>query len=358
MVAPGILNPALADARAQSRSDRNTVHQSGMGNVLQNFRPGSAVWGTNRWADGLSGIDAAVAALDAQWPAPPAVPVWATVDPLVAAVLNACTAWLGNRQICGLRVTGWREAAIRKLYWQVAWAYNFKQYAIAANATANARNALGQITGMDDVVLPAGVVNPFRFAASGYTFEAPVLIAAPPGGRVLAAGHVIRGDTRGPLNIANANGFQGWNIGVAGQYSPWFDQNAGDDVQSVTTDQALTINAARAGKLTGGHKPRLADAPAWVGVLGGGPAGAAAHLAAFIRNLKGYIYEINTGGPANACRVTGTTPGREYIYLGLPAAIILNWWAIDAGGRTYGPIAFPAPANDPNLAWSAANVLA
>lgn len=345
MINAAVLDPALAIAKTQSIAERHNAAQQEMVNVLRSFRTESKSWGCNRKADGLVPIDNAVNALEAAWPATP--PVWATVDSLVQAVLNACTGWLDGRKVFGHRITGWRTPAIKKLYWQVAWAYNFKQYSIAANTAAVTNRGTGALTSMAFGALPAGVVNPFSFPGCGYTIEAAPAGVTPAGGAVIPAGNVLRGDSRGPLNIALAIGFHGRNIDVAGAYAPWFNGNAGDDVVSVTTDQSLPINAAKAGKVTGGNRPVQADVPAWMSLAAGG-----------LRNLVGFVYEVQTGGGPNACRLTSEPAGREYIYLGLPNAVIAHWWAIHRNGTTYGPIAFPAPAADPLVNWSAAGVLA
>jgi hypothetical protein len=343
-----VLNPALTVAKGKSVAERHEAAQGGMANVLQTFRAESVSWGCNRKADGLVPIDNAVAALAAAWPTLP--PVWATVDPLVENVLKACTNWLDGRKVFGHRVTGWRTPAIKKLYWQAAWAYNFKQYSVAAHAAVLTNNGPGAITPMNFGALPMGVVNPFDFPGCGYTVEAAQLGATPPGAAVIPQGNVLRGDSRGPLNIEQANGFQGRNILTPGTFAPWFCGNAGDDVISVTIDQRLPINAAKAGaKRTGGNRPQQVDLPLWISTAAGG-----------LANLIGFVYEVQTGGGANACRLTSEPTGKEYIFLALPGAIIVNWWAVHRNGTTYGPFAFPAPAVDPQpgAAWSATGVLA
>ena len=345
MITAAVLDPALTIAQAQAIGERHNAAQQGMVNILRTFRTKSKTWGCNRKADGLVPIDNAVAALEAAWPATP--PVWAAVDPLVQAVLNACTSWLAGRKVFGHRITGWRTPAIKKLYWQTAWAYNFKQYSIAAHSAATTNLGTGALTSTAFGALPAGVVNPFNFAGCGYTIEAAAAGVTPAGGAAIPAGNVLRGDSRGPLNIALANGFQGRSILTAGTYAPWFCGNAGDDVVSVTTDQNLPINAAKAGKVTGGNRPTQADFPVWLSAAAGG-----------LRNLIGFVYEVQTGGGPNACRLTSEPAGREYIYLELPNAVIVNWWAIHRNGTTYGPIAFPAPVADPGANWSPVGVLA
>jgi hypothetical protein len=332
MVPALTLTPSLNAANLQPLGTREDCARAGMLGVLNNFINGSRVWGTNRRADGLGGIDAAVAAIRANWTAQGGAGR-ALVDPHVTTLLNACTAWFQNRQVCGMRVTGWRESAIRTLYWQAGFAWSCDHYVQQALLHIAQNNGNNVETCADEPVQLAAVHGQFYNDAQ-YT-HANVPPGAPPANRLL------RGDSRGPVLITNSGGFQPRNIGNRWNYNPWWRGNATGDTISTTTTQALAIEAGPAAHATGAATPEGALPPWLAAALGGGA-------------RRGYVYEIaNIAG--NAVRMTATNPGHEDVYLAIPMARLVNWWVVRGDRFTFGPIPFPIPGVAPvAAAWSLA----
>jgi hypothetical protein len=332
MVPAVTLTPSLNAARGQTLETREACARLGMLGVLENFRNGSRVWGTNRRADGLGAIDAAVAAIRANWIAQGGADS-ALVDPHVTTLLNACTAWFQNRQVCGMRVTGWRESSIRTLYWQAGFAWSCDYYVQWA-LNQIAWNNLNNVETCADEPVPLAAVHGQFYNDAQYTHA-----NVPPG--VAPANRLLRGDSRGPITITNANGFQPRNINNRWNYNPWWLGNATGDTISTTTTQGLAIEAGPAA-----HRARTATPegplPPWL----------AAALGGAVR--RGYVYEIaNIAG--NAVRMTATLPGHEDMYLAIPLARLVNWWVVRADRHTYGPIPFPIPNAAPlAAAWSPA----
>jgi hypothetical protein len=320
MVPAPVFVPALQAGRLMPSGERNDCALLGMKDVLDEFRTNSMTCCANRRADGLGPIDQAVALLDAGWQANNGFAVANDAD--VEALLRACRAWDIKRRVCGMRVTGWRWAPIRELYWKVAWCYSCDNYAQQALAALPGNNAANNPTTLLDPVLqnaPEG--NPYDFPNSGYVHAA---MAQP----------VLRGDTRGPLSILAANGFQPANTG-RWTYKPWFDGDATGGTPSVTSDEALAINAARGAR--GSPEGTL---PLWLdgaiqGVAGG-------------QNMRrgGYVYELGNIGNAISTRVGPV--GVEHVFLAIPAQCITRWWVVLAR-CTVGPFPFPAGAVAPNV---------
>ena len=324
MIAPAVYNPAIGMARAQTRHDRFNAAFGGMIGALDTWRDGSPSTGASRRADGLRPIDAAVAAVRAGWQ--PNNGAVVANDAIVTTLLNACTGWLTARTFLGGRVTGWREAPIRKLHWQVAWAYCCDGFVQQATAQLAVNNAAGNAT---PVLIPLGGAaaagSPYSFAASGYIHQ-PL------------PGVKLRGDTRGPWTIHASGGFQPIhppaNPANRWTYQPWFEGNSMTDTISVTTDVHLAVEAGPFARAQ--RHPRDVNVQAWLTAL-------------LPSQERGYVYEFgNLPAALSTTRVDTAVIGSEHIFLGLPNAMITRWWAVLANRFTFGP--FPYPAVDPAVA--------
>jgi hypothetical protein len=313
MIPAPVFVPALQAGRLMPSWERTDCARIGMENVLDEFRVNSISCWAHRGADGLGPIDQAVAQVDAGWQANNGFA--AANDADVEALLRACRTWDIKRRVCGMRVTGWRWAPIRELYWKVAWCYscdNYVQQALAALAGNNAAN--NPTTLLDPVQQNAPEGNPYDFPNSDYVNAAMVQ-------------PVLRGDTRGPLSILAANGFQPADTG-RWTYAPWFVGDATGGTPSVTANEALAINAA--GGAQGSPEGNL---PAWlVGAIQG---------AAGNQNLtrRGYVYQLGNLGNAISTRVGPV--GEEHVFLAIPAQCITRWWVL-LNHCTVGPFPFPA----------------
>lgn len=327
MIAAPVWNPAMILARGQTRTARFDAAMTGMQGVINDFFTDSYRCWANRTADGLAAIDAAANAVRNNWQAWGGAGVAA--DASITTLLNACANWLANRRVFGMRVTGWREPYIQKLYWQVAWCYSCDHYVQQALAQIGANNALGNATVPNGPVAAAALSgSPYNFVNCGY-FHQP-----------LAPLRVLRGDTRGPNDPTLANGFQPINLANRWAYHPWFDGNAVGDTISVTTDPALAIDAGPAAHALG-YVFNPAHMPGWL---------AAERIRLGVGVVRGYVYELNAGALPST-RLTEAPPGREHIYLALPAATIINWWFVTANPHrcTVGPYPFPAPGAAPGV---------
>jgi len=329
MIAQADWAPAIAAARATppSRTERFDAAMLRMEGVIDAyFRESSQNPILSRRADGLSGIDAAARALRNGWRGWNGAGV--ASDAAVTAVFRACRAWLASRQICGMRITGWREPHIRPLYWRVAWCYSTDNYVRQAHATTAANNANGLVTLVTDPVAAiAPVGNPYGFLPiSRYTHEA-------------IPGRVVRGDTRSPETILNQGGFQPLHGADPWQYTPFFDGNAVGTI-SVSNDIPLAIQAGAAARAL---RNPIDPPSAWLAALMG------------TEPVRGYVYEFNIGA-ALTTRLDNAPTGLEHIVLSLPPATILQWWVVISGRRTMGP--FPFPPVDPGPLAAAPNTSA
>ena len=162
----------------------------------------------NRKADGIADVDAAVAALDVNWAANGGASL--LNEGFVEHLLSTASAWLTGRKVFGQRVTGWRAPAIRKLYWKVAWCYQCDHFVQQAIQRVNLNLGAGLPTAVTAPVPHASPVgSPYQFMNSGYAHHP---LPQPP--------RVLRGDSRGPLAITAANGFQPRNIASRWNYAP------------------------------------------------------------------------------------------------------------------------------------------
>jgi hypothetical protein len=323
MIAPADWNTPMNIARNQTRTDRFNAAVRGMRGCIADYFAESPRWWANRSADGLTPIDNAAHAVDNGWVG------WggagAASDAAVTTLLQACNHWLTTRNLCGIRITGWREAHIHKLYWQTAWCYSCDNYAAQAMLTVAANNAGGNATVTQDPVAAAAAVgNPYDFNLCGYVHQP------------LAPARVLRGDSRDPAAILLANGFQPVNLASRWLYKPWFDGNALDDTKSVTTVAALAIEAGPAAHRIGYP---IGAGPAWL---------AAEQLRLNVGPPRGYVYEFNAGA-LQSTRLLGTPLGTEHIFLALPAGSIINWWFVQPDRSTVGPYPFPDPGHAPGV---------
>lgn len=328
MVPQNILDPALQVGRLQPVNVRCDCSAAGMVNILNDFNTNSYNCFANRKLDGLGDIDRAVAAVRTAW-ANVGVGIVAPVHLPVENLLVACRSWLENRKVFGLRVTGWREAPINELYWQAAWSYSSLLYMIRAQTTINGNNIAGVATTVADPGAAGYAGNPYQFMNSGYSHHA-----------LLAPARLVRGDTRGPLSIQAASGFQAMHLNNLANYSPWFSGNANHDTISITTDEAIAIDAGPAAHALGAT-PEGALPPWLAGALGHGTV------------RRGYVYEFANIGNLNSTRMSTEPIGREHIFLGIPNACITNWWVVRGDRQTYGPIPYPPPpVAPPGAGWS------
>ena len=327
MIAAPIYDPAIQIARMKPRDQRTDCARSGMVGALTAFQTNSVRWGANRKADGLGPIDQAVAFLRNNWVAQGgAGPV---NDGAVTTVLTTCKNWLEGRKVFGMRTTGWREASIAELYWRTAWCYCCDNYVQRALQQLGVNNAAGNPTTVTGPVAGAAPVGtPYQFLNSGYSHHS---LPQPP--------RVLRGDSRGPLSIQGANGFQPLMNG-RWTYAPWFDGNATGGTQSVTTQEALAIEAGPASHATHTNAPE-GQLPAW--------------LAGVLQNAtgqnnpqrRGYVYHFGNLGNAMSSRVEDGAIGTEHIFLALPATLITSWWVVLVNRQTVGPFPFPPGAVAP-----------
>ncbi len=305
MIGPADWNIPINIARNQTRTERFTAAVRGMRGCITDYFTESPRWWANRSADGLTPIDNAAHAVDNGWVG------WggagAASDAAVTTLLQACNHWLTTRNMCGIRITGWREAHIHKLYWQTAWCYSCDNYAAHAMLTVAANNAGGIATVTQDPVAAAAAVgNPYDFNLSGYIHQP------------LAPARVLRGDSRDPAAILLANGFQPVNLASRWLYKPWFDGNALDDTKSVTTDAALAIEAGPAAHAL--HHPIVGG----TGMARGGTASANWVLARRAGTCT-------SSTPPRCCRRVwvGTPVGTEHIFLASTRfGAIINWWFV------------------------------
>lgn len=327
MIANNIYNPALQIAKSQIADVRTTWARNGMQTVLLTFKNESKKRWANRKADGLGPIDLAVDQVIRSWPNGGAGN--ATVDPHVKSLLTACKHWIDNRKVFGARITGWREAAIKDLYWRVAWCYFTDSYVQQALAHLNNNNTAGVPTAVTEPTALGYAFGPYQFTNSGFTHHIQAAIP-----------RILRGDSRGPASIIASDGFQPRNLGNRWSYAPWFNGHAMGDTISTTNREHLAIEAGPSSFSRGDNSPE-GNLPAWLVPLLDGA------------NRRGFVYEFNIGAK-NGTRVQGTAAGLEEIYLGLPADAISNWWVIRVDRSTFGPIPFPPPAVAPaNMGWSA-----
>lgn len=318
MILAATYDPAIQTAQTQTQVVRTDAARRGMIGALDVWAAESPRFGANRKADGLGPIDTAVALVRANWVANLGASL--ANDAAVTALLNACAGWMHERQVCGIRVTGWREQAIVQLHWQAAWAYccdNYVQQAIALVAANNHGGFASSITSAVGVGTAVG--SPYQFANSGYVHQA--LPQA-----------LLRGDTRSPQMIAASDGFQARNLGGRWTLQPWFSGNASGDTTSTTTGPALAIEAGPAAQALGSP---VGAGPAW--------------LAAAVNNqrVRGYVYEMQLAPPSMSTRVATQNLGVEEVFLALPAAVINRWWAVIGGRITVGPFPFPPGAGAP-----------
>jgi hypothetical protein len=337
MIPAPVFTPALQAGRVMDEDTRATCARTGMIGVLDEFATNSRVWGTSRWADGLSGIDQAAALVRAGWVLNDGF--GPNNDACVGALLTACANWLRQRKCCCIRITKWREAAILELYWRVAWCYSCDNYVKRARHLIQnlAQNVAAPVT-LTDPANPANTEgNPYVFAGSGY-HHGPMPTAV-----------ALRGDTRDPATIGQ-DGFQPIDLG-RWTYQPWFAGSATGTTPSITDQQALAIEAPCGAK---GYPP--GPAPAWL----------AATILLVVGNatqVRGYVYELGNLGNAASARLIldqnglPATPGEEHVFLAIPSACITRWWAVlsQPHRHTIGPFPFPAQANAPaNVNLSAA----
>ncbi|MQA18069.1 hypothetical protein [Rugamonas rivuli] len=322
MIPTATLNPAIDKARAQSRTARVDTSKIGMPGVLQNWKTNSPRFGANRRADGLTPIDTACAALALNWKSQGGAGMGGN-DTATTTLLDACAQWLDDRKVFCMRVTGWREKAIKELYWQVAWAYISDRYVQHALATLAINNAAGMVTSIIEPTppqTPGG--DPYDFMNSGYQHQTAATLTP-----------LYRGDTRSPTTIENLGGLMPQQLASRWDYLPFFDGSTGGNTPGLTNDPQLAINAVGAAKATGNHLDHSMDA--WVESFGRG-------------KPRGYIYEFGHLPGATSClRVQEQTVGREVIFLGIPHAMISRWWAVHSDHTTSGPFAFPATGNPP-----------
>jgi hypothetical protein len=173
MIGNTVFAPALQAARAQSIDRRIDAARAGPQGILNQFQTESRCVLANRWADGLTAIDTAVAALDAAWVnnAGASSPGGNANDTLVTAVLNASTTWIAARRFgrsAGYGITGWRVKPIQDLYWRVAWCFardHFRQRAATQIGANNLNNVATSLR--EPVAATSNVGNPYDFAGAG-----------------------------------------------------------------------------------------------------------------------------------------------------------------------------------------------
>jgi hypothetical protein len=335
MIPVDVLNPALQAAHLQSINGRADCARAGMVEALNQFRADSYRCARSRWVDGLGDIDAAVTPLATNW----AIQHGAgpTNEGIAITLLKACSAWLVNRQQSCFSMNGCREPSIRVLYWKAAWCYSCDNYAQRSFATVRVNNLAGNATGLNEpVTTVAQGGNPYSV---GYVFT-PV------------ANPLYRGDSRGPISIQTANGFQGRNVGNLAAFSPWFAGNAMGDTISTTANPPLAINSAKTAHLNGGSP--IGTLPAWLN---------AAIAGAWTEHgnpsqVRGFVYEFGNFVNAQSTRLSTEPAGKEEVFLGLPNNTIQQWWAVLHSGHTVGPFPFPAAAMAPLVVNCAHNQLA
>ena len=113
-------------------------------------------------------------------------------------ILRLCTGWLDGRKVMGHRMTGWRTPAIKARHWQTAWSYMCERYRAAAFQLVRSNNAAGNCTRPHTPALQAlDCGSPWNqqgeFTSDmGHGYLSPI----------------IRGDSRTPKQLWDANGFQ------------------------------------------------------------------------------------------------------------------------------------------------------
>ena len=296
-------------------------HRDPMRDALDEYINAPTSCMTNRWADDIQGIDAAVRNLRATWhrsnaPSPAA-------EQAVEALLRACAAWLG-----GVRpyITSWRDAPVRRVYWKTAYLFACHLTRLQAHADVIANNMAGQATSAAAVAVAAyaavPTLNPFSHA--DFTASAP-----PAGG---AVGALLRGSRFSPAAVLANGGFVPQNLNNLDLYSPWFEGNALDDTTSATVQQQLAVNAHWQGGPT-----VVVNPPAWV-----------PGLMAPADTFRGFVYEFGNLAGRQSVRVTSEPAGVEEIYLSVPHQCITRWWVVRWGDkRTIGPFVFPPAAMAP-----------
>lgn len=313
---------ALDQARNKPDDVRQDVAIKGMLGTINRWEENSKVTGTNRWADGLSAIDRAVDNLKTNWNADNGAS--ANNAPRLLGLLDACDAWLTDRNMCGLQVTAWRADAIKALMWQAALSYSADNFSQETVKSIRRNNSAGKPTSLADPVAENDILgNPYMPGVAPTNFKFSTIAVA----RGDVKNEWARGDSRDPKVILEQGGFMPANGLTREGLKPWFNGAALGGTISITRDPDLPWNAGgKAAALTGGEKKivkrgeKVKSGLGWLDerlvTLGNDV------------KLNGFVYYLNNlDGNDNTMHLSNEMTGKEHVFAAIPSECISQWWA-------------------------------